>query len=54
VLIGPGEEEGVITALAVVAGEDVGGDRLIRMAQVRLAVDVRDRGGDVEGDERQS
>ena len=49
VLVGPGEEEHVLAALAHVAGEHVGGDRLVGVPHVRRAVHVRDRGGDVEG-----
>ena len=47
VLVGAGEEEDVLAALAHVAGEHVGGDRRVRVAEVRLGVDVVDRGGDV-------
>ena len=48
VLVGAGEEEDVLAALAHVPGEDVGGDRRVRVAEVGLGVDVVDRGGDVE------
>ena len=47
VLVGAGEEEDVLAALAHVAGEHVGRDRRVRVAEVRLGVDVVDRGGDV-------
>ena len=49
VLVGAGEEEHVLAALAHVAREHVGGDRRVRVAEVRLRVDVVDRRGDVEG-----
>ena len=49
VLVGAGEEEDVLAALALVAGEDVGADRRVRVAEVRRRVDVVDRRGDVEG-----
>ena len=48
VLVGTGEEEHVVVALAHVARDHVGGDRLVRVAEVRHAVDVGDGGGDVE------
>ena len=48
VLVGAGQEEDVLPALAMVPGEDVGGDRRVGVAQMGLAVDVVDRGGDVE------
>ena len=51
VLVGPGEEEHVLAALAHVAREHVGRDRRVRVAEVRLRVDVVDRGGDVEAHE---
>ena len=47
VLVGAGEEEDVVALLAMEAGEDVGGDRRVGVTQMRLAVDVVDRGGDV-------
>ena len=47
VLVGAGEEEDVLAALAHVPGEHVGGHRRVRVAEVRLGVDVVDRGGDV-------
>ena len=49
VLVGAGEEEHLLAALAHVPGEDVGADRRVRVAEVRRRVDVVDRGGDVEG-----
>ena len=48
VLVGAGEKEHVLATLAVVAGQHVGGDRRVRVTEVRLRVDVVDRGGDVE------
>ena len=48
VLVRAGEEEDVLAALAVVPGEDVRGDRRVGVPQMGLAVDVVDRGGDVE------
>ena len=49
VLVGPGEEEDVLAALAHVARQHVGGDRRVGVAQMRLAVHVVDRRGDVVG-----
>ena len=49
VLVGAREEEHVLAALAHVAGEDVGADRRVRVAEVRRRVDVVDRRGDVVG-----
>ena len=49
VLVGAGEKEHILIALSHVARDDVGGDRLVRVPEVRDAVDVGDRGGDVEG-----
>ena len=54
VLVGAGQEEDVLAALAHVPGEDVGGDRRVGVPQVGLAVDVVDRGGDVEAHGRLS
>ena len=54
VLVGPGEEEHVLAALAHVAGDHVGGDRLVRVAEMGHAVDIGDGGGDVEGHEPDS
>ena len=36
VLVGAGEKEHVLAALAVVAGEDVGGDRRVRVPEMGL------------------
>ena len=47
VLVGAGEEEHVLAALAHVPGEDVGGDRRVGVTEVGLGVDVVDRGGHV-------
>ena len=49
VLVGPGQEEDVLAALAHVSRQHVGGDRLVGVAEVRLAVYVVDCGGDVIG-----
>ena len=49
VLVGAGQKEHVLPALAVVAREDVGGDRRVGVAQVGGRVDVVDGGGYVEG-----
>ncbi len=49
VLVGAGEEEGVVTEQAVTAGEDVGHDGGVGVADVGARVDVVDRRGDVEG-----
>ena len=49
VLVGAGEEEDLLAALAHVAGEDVGADRRVRVPEVGRGVDVVDRRGDVEG-----
>ena len=48
VLVGAGEEEHVLAALAHVAREHVGGDRRVRVAEVGLRVHVVDGRGDVE------
>ncbi len=48
VLIRPGLEEDPLAALAHVTGEDVCRDRRVGVAEVRLGVDVVDRGCDVE------
>ena len=48
VLVRAGEEEHVLAALAHVAREHVGGDRRVRVAEVRLRVHVVDGRGDVE------
>ena len=52
VLVGAGEEEDLLAALAHVAGEDVGADRRVRVPEVRRGVDVEDRRGDVVGHRR--
>ena len=49
VLVGAGEEEGVVAEQAVAAREDVRDDGGVRVADVGARVDVIDRGGDVEG-----
>ena len=49
VLVGAGEEEHVLAALAHVAREHVGGDRRVGVPEVGLAVHVVDRRGDVVG-----
>ena len=43
----PVRKNDVLAALAVVTGQDVGGDRRVRVAEVRGRVDVVDRGRDV-------
>ena len=48
VLVGAREEEHVLPALAVMAGEDVRPDRAVRVTEMRGRVDVVDRGRDVE------
>ena len=48
-LVGPGLEPHVAALRALKAGDDVGGDRLIGVADVRRPVGVADRGRDVEG-----
>ena len=48
VLVDSGEEERLLAALAVMAHEDVGRDRRVRVADVRRRVDVVDRGCQVE------
>ena len=54
VLVGAGQEEDVLAPLAHVPREDVGGDRRVRVPEMRLGVDVVDRGGDVEAHGRLS
>ena len=44
VLVGAGEEEGVVAEEAVAAGDDVGGDGGVGVADVRARVDVVDGG----------
>ena len=46
--VGPGLEPDVAAQLALEAGDDIGGNRFIGMADVRLAVGIADRGGDIE------
>ena len=48
VLVGAGEEEGVVAEQAVTAREHVGNDGRVRMADVRPRVDVVDRRGEVK------
>ena len=48
VLVGAGQEEDLLAALAVVAREHVGGDRRVRVAEVRRRIDVVDRRRDVK------
>ena len=47
VLVGAGQEAGVVPAQSMEPREDVGLDELQREPEMRLRVDVRDRGGDV-------
>jgi hypothetical protein len=54
VLVRAGQEERLLSALAVVAREDVRGDRRVGMAHVRRRVDVVNRCRDVEAHSRQS
>ncbi len=49
VLVGAGEEEDVLAALAHVAGEHVSRHRRVGVTEMRLRVDVVDRRGDVVG-----
>ena len=51
VLVGAGQEEDLLAALAHVARDDVGGDRRVGVAEMRLGVDVVDRRRDVEAHE---
>ncbi len=48
VLVGAGDVLDVLAEQPVPAGERVADDRGVRVAEVRLGVDVVDRGGDVE------
>jgi hypothetical protein len=48
VLVQAGEEEDLVAEAAARAGDDIGEDLFIGVAEVRGAVDVIDRGGDVE------
>ncbi len=49
VLVGAGEEERRLAALAVMARHHIGGDRRVGVAQMGRGVDVVDRGRDVKG-----
>src|SRR5207248_6567579 len=49
VLVGPGEEEDILPALAHVPRQDVRRDRRVRVPEMRLGVHVVDRCGDVVG-----
>ncbi len=48
VLVGAGEEEDVVAVEPLEAGDGVGRDRLVGVADVGRAVGIGDRGGDVE------
>ncbi len=48
VLVGAGEEEGIVTKEAVAAGYDVGRDGSVGVTDVRARVYVVDRRGEVE------
>ncbi len=48
VLVGTGQEEDVLAQLPVMAGDDVGHDRRVRVTDVRVRVDVIDRRREVE------
>jgi hypothetical protein len=48
VLVGAGEEEGVVAEQAVAARDDVGDDGGVGVADVGARVDVVDRRGEVE------
>ena len=48
VLVGAGQEEHVLAVEPLEARQRVGGDDLVGMADMRLAVRIEDRGGDVE------
>ena len=52
VLVRAGQEEDLLAALAHVARDDVGGDRRVRVAEMRLGVHVVDRCGYVEAHRR--
>ena len=47
-LVGAGEEEGVVAEQAVTAREHVGNNGRVRMADVRPRVDVVDRRGEIK------
>ena len=53
VLVDAGEEEGLVAALTMMPREDVGRDRGVRVANVRLVVHVVDRRGHVEAHREQ-
>ena len=48
VFVQPGQEKGFLTQAATRPRDDVGHDLLVGMAEMRLAVDVINRGGDVK------
>ena len=48
-LVGAGQEEDVVAVEPHEAGDRVGRDRLIGVADMRRAVRIGDRGGDVIG-----
>ncbi len=49
VLVGAGEEEHVAAVEPHEAGDRIGGDRFVGVADMRRAVRIGDRGGDVIG-----
>src|SRR4051812_27074115 len=49
VLVGAGQEEHVLAVEPREARDGIGGNRLIGVADMRIAVRIRDGGGDVEG-----
>jgi hypothetical protein len=48
VLVGAGEEEGVVAQQAVASRDDIGGDGGVGVADVGARVDVVDRRGEIE------
>jgi len=48
VLVGAGQEEHILAVQPLEARQDVGGDDVVGVADMRLAVGVEDRRGDVE------
>jgi hypothetical protein len=48
-LVGAGLEEDVAAVLALETRDRVGGDHLIGVPDMRAAIGIMDRGGDVEG-----
>ena len=48
VLVGAGEEEGVVAQQAVTPRQNIGDDRRVRVADVGARVDVINRSGEVE------